>query len=158
MTDIEGYEKYVREHISAVQQMGDYLGVSPAQIQIHDLSKWSDEEYLPYANYFYGDESVKNKDVFNRAWLHHIHNNPHHWQHWLLGDKVFEMPRRFAIEMICDWVGMAITRTGDMTDWLISSSNEISLHPNTALFVENILRKECSDWVDMTNFTGWKQA
>lgn len=21
---------------------------------------------------------------FNRAWLLHIHRNPHHWQHWVL--------------------------------------------------------------------------
>lgn len=154
--DINGYEKYVIEHIKAVQQMGNYFGISPSQMQIHDLSKWSDVEFLPYANQFFGDNNTKNKAEFDRSWLHHIHNNPHHWNHWILKDKPLEMPEHFAMEMICDWIGMAITRTGDMTDWLISASDGILLHQRTASFVENILRNECDEWINMDKFTGFK--
>lgn len=154
--DFDGYKRYVAEHIKAVQFMGDHFGVSPSQMQVHDLSKWSDEEFIPYANNFYGDDSTKDKNEFDRAWLHHIHNNPHHWNHWILRDKALEMPERFAMEMICDWVGMAATRTGDMTDWLISSSSGILLHQKTASFVESILRYSCDEWVNMSEFTGFK--
>ncbi len=154
--DVKGYEKYIVSHIEAVQQMGDYFGISPKQMQVHDLSKWSDAEFLPYANQFFGDESTKNQVEFDQAWLHHIHNNPHHWPYWILGERPLEMPEHFAMEMICDWIGMGNTRTGDMTDWLISSSGTILLHQETASFVEVTLRNKCNNWVNMDKFTGFK--
>lgn len=45
---------------------------------------------------------------FNIAWLHHIHNNPHHWNHWIIqndtdGVEVIRMPEKYAKEMVADW-------------------------------------------------------
>ena len=81
-------------------------------INHHDESKYSEEEYDAYDSYFYG--SYENgipdyiNDKFNLAWLHHIHANPHHWQHWVLipDDEQFvalDMPDNYILEMICDW-------------------------------------------------------
>ena len=47
------------------------------------------------------------EDRFDAAWLHHQHNNPHHWQHWLLreddgGTKALEMDHLYVVEMVCD--------------------------------------------------------
>ena len=76
------------------------------------------EEYKPYDEYFNGPNGIKNGDgpskevqeKFNYAWLHHIHNNPHHWQYWILtnddpenGIAALEMPDHYILEMICDW-------------------------------------------------------
>lgn len=48
--------------------------------------------------------------AFNAAWLHHIHHNPHHWQHWILrqddGREVVLVPPNAVVnEMIADWIG-----------------------------------------------------
>ena len=83
----------------------------------HDMSKLTEDEYDDYDNYFYrGGYSTKvGKEAFDRAWLHHIHVNPHHWQHWVLisdeGNfdinigkvKALDMPNNYIFEMICDW-------------------------------------------------------
>ena len=80
-------------------------------VWLHDESKYDDEEYQAYDDYFYGNNrSSEVVDQFNYAWLHHIQNNPHHWQHWVLinddpneKEKLIDMPDCYIIEMICDW-------------------------------------------------------
>lgn len=53
-------------------------------IEFHDMSKNTPDEYTPYDNYFYGEQTPAIIEAFNRAWLMHIHRNPHHWQYWVL--------------------------------------------------------------------------
>jgi hypothetical protein len=52
----------------------------------HDQTKdgFGSEEYKAYDQWFYGVRTPAAKYNFNRAWLHHIHMNPHHWQYWIL--------------------------------------------------------------------------
>ena len=88
------YDMYIREHINNLglglkwfekNHPKVLVGIEnqiKQQLLDHDESKWSEEEYGPYDEYFYG--SKDNIDEFNYAWLHHIHNNPHHWQYWVL--------------------------------------------------------------------------
>lgn len=47
--------------------------------------------------------------AFNAAWLHHIHFNPHHWQHHILhedsGRTLVLIPKAvLADEMVADWL------------------------------------------------------
>ena len=109
------YNTYIIEHVDNVKKaykwlkdhniiLEDYSFI----IGLHDLSKFSDEEYDPYDNYFYGSKTEKVKREFDYAWLNHIHQNPHHWQHWVLindedGTKALEMPKKYIVEMISDW-------------------------------------------------------
>ena len=81
-------------------------------LRCHDLSKNMPDEYGAYDAYFYGgNRSAKVVHDFELAFLNHIHRNPHHWQYWVLMDdgktepteKVFEMPYKYVIEMVCDW-------------------------------------------------------
>lgn len=79
-------------------------------IRKHDASKYDREEYEAYDAYFYGNQSYEVVEDFKYAWLHHIHNNPHHWQYWILnnddpdeGEVILDMPDCYIIEMICDW-------------------------------------------------------
>ncbi len=121
------YDVYLRKHTSAVRHASQWLidelsdllnSVLPDLrlvddlISNHDRSKF-EVEYKPYDRYFYGDS--KDPEVrknFNYAWLHHIHNNPHHWQYWVLIEddretgesfKALDMPDNYIFEMICDW-------------------------------------------------------
>ena len=89
------YLDYLKNHIEGVQQTWKDIFVpifrrmSTKQfdeyselIQKHDESKYSKEEWDAYLNYFYPDENhPKDDNAFDLAWLHHQHNNPHHWQY-----------------------------------------------------------------------------
>jgi hypothetical protein len=118
------------------------------QINWHDVSKYLKDEYDAYDNYFYGKKTEKVKTEFNYAWLHHIHNNPHHWQHWVLvndedGTHALEMPREYVIEMICDWWAFS-HKSGNLYeifDWYKSHKENMILHEKTKKLIEEILDK-----------------
>lgn len=115
----------------------------------HDTSKTSAEEYDAYDNYFYGgNKSYAVVQAFKLAWLHHIHNNPHHWQHWILinddpgeGMIILDMPDNYIIEMICDWWAFSWA-AGDLTiifKWYEEHKEYMKLSIKTRQKVEGIL-------------------
>lgn len=154
---VGAYTERLRAHIEAVQEFGRRLGLPESQLEQHDRSKWSPAEFTPYARYFVQHEGspVDRRRVapsLARAWLHHIHHNPHHWQHWIFPDGwtpawagmengVLEMPTHYALEMIADWHGASYTYTGswDIADWLYKSMPGITLHSATAEYVRGQL-------------------
>ena len=86
------------------------------------------------------------KHGFDLAWLHHQHNNPHHWQHWLLREddgnmKALEMPFNYVVEMICDWWSFSWTNGNlyEIFDWYKENKPKMLLHKNTEKLVEQIL-------------------
>jgi hypothetical protein len=121
------YFKYVCKHKWFVFKAGRKLKVPLWRLIIHDWSKFSRAEWTPYANRFFGgragiEDKSLDPDEFRRAWLHHIHRNPHHWDHWLFasGDKrILEMPDHFVREMVADWLaaGRAINGSWDIREW-----------------------------------------
>lgn len=120
------YDDYIQEHRENVFKAFQWLEENLPEVfddemakarckcecqWYHDESKNSIDEYDAYDKYFYGgNRSYKVVNDFNLAWLHHIHANKHHWQHWVLinddpneGTKALDMPEEYIIEMICDW-------------------------------------------------------
>ena len=130
--------------------LGYELERASENILVHDNSKYSLEEYDPYDLYFYSDESVVFKDEFDKAWLHHIHENPHHWQHWILvnddpelGTVALKMPMEYIIEMICDWWSFS-WKSGNLYEifsWYEKNKDHIIMHDDTRTSVESILQK-----------------
>jgi hypothetical protein len=120
---------------------------------VHDWSKFLPDEAIAYANFFYGGDKRKDSfynpkdgsDDFNHAWLLHQHRNPHHWQHWLLqnddGTKLaLKMPTKYALEMVCDWVGAGrASGHNDVKDWYWRNKDKMILHEDTRAFVEEML-------------------
>lgn len=148
---LEDYYQVLMAHIMAVQNAAEKIGVSLDQAYQHDLSKFSKEEYGAYAMQFVGGGAP---DAFAYAWLHHIHQNNHHWQHYVFPDGytpkdskvekgVVEMPRHFALEMIADWMGASwvYAKTEDMTGWLVQNMGKMILHSATAAYVREELTK-----------------
>ena len=155
------YDDYLAEHChnvgeafkwleSNVPEVLEGLDSSPYywnDIEVfHDSSKWSDEEYQSYDNYFYGNKSYAVVNEFDYAWLHHIHNNPHHWQYWILLEdegkqKALEIPERYVIEMVSDWMSFSIKKNDirELFKWYDSHKDKMILHPNTRKLVEKIL-------------------
>jgi hypothetical protein len=145
----EAFIESLNEHIAYVREAGKKIGVSEKQLEIHDDSKWTEAEFPGYARHFKGGGAP---DEFATAWLHHIHYNPHHWQHWIYPDGftpkgsnvengVVEMPANYALEMIADWMGASRAYTGswDMKDWLWNHIPKITVHSKTAKFLRQEL-------------------
>lgn len=156
------YDKYLTEHIRNVRtaffwinsnlpEIIENYSEARAYIIDHDRSKYEAEEYDAYDRYFYGGSRsyavVRN---FNLAWLHHIHTNPHHWQHWVLinddsdiGIQALDIPNSFIIEMICDWWSFSWTKENlfEIFEWYDSHKNYMMLSEKTRRFVESYLEK-----------------
>lgn len=148
----EEYAKRVLDHIIYVQEAGRRLGVDEAQLLSHDASKWSPEEFPGYALHFCGGGQPMR---FAKAWNHHIHQNPHHWQYYLFADG-FDLPGsgiidgalmmldNYALEMVADWMGASRAYTGswDMSEWLDKNWAKIRLHPASRIYVADVLTEQ----------------
>lgn len=129
------YDIYLKRHIGAVLHNVSWFfqNISPevmdnifpnldptlvsAMAANHDASKYMEEEYQAYDQYFYqnGKNSAEGKMKFDYAFLHHVRRNPHHWQYWVLIDddgydnidghqvKALDMPDNDILEMLADW-------------------------------------------------------
>jgi Family of unknown function (DUF5662) len=153
------YAGYLIRHKWFVYRAGLWTRAPLWRLIIHDWSKFLPSEWVPYANYFYGGAQPKERKIayfhqpgdelgkrFDKAWLLHIHRQPHHWQHWVLredegGTKCLEMPHHFVREMVADWLGAGRTQTGKwgIRDWYDKNKNNIRIHDNTRLLVEYLL-------------------
>jgi len=154
------YTEYLQEHRENVREAVTWIidhkildpnfNITCNQIlcRLHDASKDTPEEYVAYDRYFYGERTELVKKEFDYAWLHHIHNNPHHWQYWTLMEddsnvvKSLEMPYEYAIEMVCDWWSFSWKKGNlyEIFDWYDEHKKYIYLHPTTQVFVEQLLK------------------
>jgi hypothetical protein len=139
------YASYVARHKWFVFRAGLKTGAPLWRLLIHDWSKLTPAEWGPYVRTFYAKEKARAGE-FDKAWLHHQHRNPHHWQHWLLqeddGDlKALRMPDKLVREMVADWMGAgrAITGKWDVASWYEANTHKITLHPEVRVRVENLI-------------------
>lgn len=159
------YLRYVLRHKLYVFQECIKLGLFWAGIW-HDMSKFRPDEWVPYADWFYGggadapeynygDAKSQLGDMhtrpwykrrFDEAWNHHQKRNPHHYQYWLLtmdsGETVtLEMPDRYRREMLADWrgAGRAINGRDETLEWYTRNRENMILHPSTRAWIEHQL-------------------
>ncbi len=153
------YNAYLKEHIHAVGECLRLLAITaPSRAALldeetvrkiivnHDRSKYTKEEYQAYDEYFFtGSIQANLKERFEEAWLHHIHNNPHHWQYWTIPEgpdsiKPIEMPKLAILEMIADWGSFAYRKKDgqELINWYENHRDVIVLARKTRAIV-NIL-------------------
>ena len=160
------YDEYLRAHKKNVRDAFEWILKYIPEVFIndknddygyqisfaHDASKSSMEEYDAYDHYFYGNnKSYTVVQEFKLAWLHHIHNNPHHWQYWVLirddpenGNTEIvgmKMPYNYIVEMICDWWSFSWSN-GNLSSifiWYDSHKDTILMEAETRATVESIL-------------------
>ncbi len=157
------YYSYLEDHIQGVKDSWyrfllpamrendyDLYDMNDAEVCIlsHDASKYDEEEFGPYCNYFYPDPShgySKDSKAFDIAWLHHMHKNPHHWQHWvLLRDtgqvEPQDMPLKYICEMLCDWHSFSSKDPENTAyNWYKSNKSKMKLSDKTKKEVEKLL-------------------
>ena len=157
------YLKYVLEHKKNVMKVcfkkGQYIhGIT------HDLSKFGFEEFVPYAQWFYGKygvklkkehpellldeksetykEHIRIKEEMEKAWKHHYMHNKHHWDYWVYDDNGEELPCPKEMDinsieyMISDWDAMSIKFGGSSLDFYFKNRNQIKLNHNTRVILE----------------------
>lgn len=146
------YASYVFHHKWFVFLAGRKTRAPLWRLVIHDWSKFTLAEWSPYARRFYGgsagvEDKSHDPEEFHRAWTHHWHLNPHHWNHWLAinGDQTLKplcMPEHFVREMVADWMGAgrAITGTWDMQAWFTDTAPRMVLHPDTRELVNQLVQ------------------
>lgn len=156
------YDEYLQQHKSNVCKGYQWLqknlpiiteggGAEHNIVFAHDASKSESDEYEAYDAYFYGNNrSFEVVENYRKAWLLHIHRNPHHWQHWILinddpneGELILEMPYNYIVEMICDWWAFSWAK-GNLTEiftWYDEHSQYMKLAPKTRNTVNEILEK-----------------
>ena len=159
------YDEYLRDHkdnvakglnwmeneLPEVFKDIDILALRNQVNEDHDRSKFTVAEYEAYDDYFYGESKTSEvREKFNRAWLHHIHRNPHHWQHWVLindepgeGEVILDMDYDYIVEMICDWWAFS-WKKGELWEifsWYDQHKAYMKLSNKTRKTVEDILDK-----------------
>lgn len=117
-------------------------------IQLHDISKYSIEEFMQYRkNYYPTSGETKSEKEFEIAWQHHKENNPHHWQYWQDKDltKNTELIGMAMVEMICDWQAMGYEFGDNALAYYNKNKDNIVLIKRDRNFVERILNKLCNE-------------
>lgn len=158
------YDNYLKQHIGNVGKGYDWIEAHLPELLNgkqgnirwqckfgHDQSKYDLDEYEAYDRYFYGNNrSYQVVQDFNYAWLRHIHQNPHHWQHWVLinddpneGEKIMDIPYEYIVEMICDWWAFSWAKENlyEIFNWYDAHKDYMKLSDKTRKTVEDILEK-----------------
>lgn len=120
----------------------------------HDLSKFSFTEFWESVRYYEGDRSpilaCKEEKGYSLAWQHHKGRNRHHYEYWQddfdHGGHPIQMPFRYALELICDYLGAGEAYNGqgftfaDKYDWWQKKLEKpVAMPPQTVMFVGEIL-------------------
>ena len=128
----------------------------PVRGLFHDLSKFSPVEFWESVRYFSDKESPinvsKRVNGYSMAWQHHKGRNPHHYEYWIdaldFGGKPLPMPKKYAYEMICDYLGAG--QAYNPKGWTYEKEYEwwknrcatcegMAMHPKTKQFVTIVL-------------------
>ena len=147
----EENRKYILAHLERVERFADWLFYNCPElfedidkevfwdlIKEHDESKFSEEEFEPYAQKWFNN-SGKTPE-YEEAWKHHWMNNEHHPEYWLGED----MPYIYILEMICDWGSFSIDKKdfSELSDFYYNKAKEDpekNLSDATKKIIEEIL-------------------
>lgn len=121
---------------------------------MHDLSKFSPIEFWESVRYYQGNRSpidaCKEDKGYSNAWLHHKGRNPHHYEYWQdnfdKGGEPLLMPCKYAIEMLCDYLGAghayygkSFTYRKEYEWWLDKKKKPLAMHPAIIKFIDKVL-------------------
>lgn len=149
-----GHFSTITRHRHKVMQHCFKAGI-PLRGLLHDLSKYSPEEFIAGVKYYQGYRSPnegEREDIgYSRAWMHHKGRNKHHFEYWT--DYSHEkrcmmpvkMPLKYVIEMFCDRVAASKIYGGDKytdryaLDYFLRAKATRVIHPETSDMIEGLL-------------------
>lgn len=108
-------EKYVdtillkhRQLVFALSKIGGIAKLGA----VHDLSKYGEDELVPYYNHWVLKKTDPfNDNQFKQAFHLHAHRNAHHLEYWhdTYPEAMFDYPH--FVEIICDWISASKIHT-----------------------------------------------
>lgn len=123
---------------------------------LHDLSKYSPEEFILGVLYYQGtrspNEGEREDYGFSYAWMHHKGRNKHHFEYWTDYDPAtrkltpVKMPVKYVKEMFCDRVAASKIYGGEnycdsyALDYFMRAKKKREIHPETSALIEYLLR------------------
>lgn len=154
--NIWNHFKTITEHKLLVMENCFRVGLY-RQGMLHDLSKYSPEEFWTGVSYYQGNRSPNAAEReafgFSKAWLHHKGRNKHHFEYWIdfsvnkeEGLVGHEMPLNYVVEMVMDRIAACKVYKGkDYTDssaleYYQRESRFIVIHPRTRALLERLLK------------------
>lgn len=151
MNKFFGHLKTVLKHKKNVAHYCFMCGLYKQGI-LHDMSKFSPTEFWESVKYWQGTRSpidaCKEDKGYSMAWFHHRGRNKHHWEYWMddfeKGCIPKKMPFKYAMEMICDYLGAgrAYNKNFTMNDeynWWLVKREKVKMHNDTFVFVDQLM-------------------
>jgi len=157
---LRNYLDYLEEHLNNVQKAWQEVQKKCAdkhfiyddfvfwtidsQVNNHDLSKFSKEEFTQYCQHFYPLKNEKiNPDDFENAWKHHYQINHHHWETSEINpysdtDIVWIIN---LVHMVIDWLAMSYKFGDTPRQYYEKHKDEIILSEPAIKFIYEIF--EC---------------
>lgn len=134
----------VLKHKWFILLSGWRLKVPLWRLVIHDLSKFSPSEFIPYSRYYYGKPD---HEAYGRAWKHHYTHNSHHFEYW----RNRPMPEVAIREMVADWMAAGKVYTGRWPDlhnftWFRENAHRFEMHPASWQCLHLILDEAATKW------------
>lgn len=133
----------------------------------HDLSKFSWTEIRGALKYWHPNKSSlayeKELNGYSATFLHHRGRNPHHYEYWIHsldeGGVPAEMPRKYVLELICDYLAACQTYGTDPRKeifWWLEHRDHLNIHSKTKEFITYVLqafnyRKSLLESVNLAN-------
>lgn len=148
------YLNYINGHIMNIrtayikysEKLCKALNISERELMcnvtIHDQSKYFEEEFEGYRQYFYPcSNEKKDEKIFNDAWEHHYNINKHHPEFWVneYTNEPEDMPIIYIAEMLLDWEAMSM-KFGDNTyEYYMKNRDKKPFSDNTKKIIDSVI-------------------
>ena len=154
------YIKYIVEHKKNIEKAfeemrenslifqrydDDILNALWERVLVHDESKYSEEEFIPYRKNFFpinAEEKENNKLDFDKAWEHHWKNNSHHWQ-YRKNKTSFNKDNKEEVldvlENVLDWMAMGYKFNDRPYQYYENNKNNIVLCDDERKYLEDLI-------------------
>lgn len=136
------YAAYVLRHKAIILRTAPRYHVPLWQALIHDLSRFLPDEFIPSANYFFGAYhrgyvwKRGECPAYDAARDLHETRNKHHAPYW----QGRPMPRRYILEMLCDWDAAGQVKGNPIAPWYAANRDRLGLHPETLTQIDEIVQ------------------
>lgn len=118
----------------------------------HDLSKFSYVEFSRAIKYWNDNiSSLANERKilgYSQTFLHHRGRNPHHYEYWIHslddGGVPARMPKKYVLELICDYLAAAKTYGADPRReyiWWAKQQSHMKIHKETKDYITEVFYK-----------------
>ena len=158
---IFGHLSVVNKHRFKVFSLCCKAGI-PIRGILHDLSKYSPEEFIESARYF-GEgkfspiRTCKQTKGYSNAWIHHKNHNKHHYEYWYDYAAPTQspiMPLKYFKEMVCDslaagmtYQGKNLTKEYQLSYWNKAATKD-KIHPTMVKLLDKVYTDVSKDGLD----------